>query len=183
MVGGAITATTYRLDSTSSNIRAGVVTATTLVVGTAVSTFGTQVGFGTASPRAKVDIEGSAKFKTYSENVHALTVSGANVDVDLSIAQSFTLTVTSAVNQFTLLNPPSGATAFTIKILQNPSTGLFVGIDTFKTSGGASIPVYWSGGGIVPEVTLTANRTDIYSYMSFDGCSSLFGVVGGQNFT
>jgi hypothetical protein len=180
-VGGAITATSYRFDSTSSNIRAGIVTATTLVVGTAVSTFGTQVGFGTASPRAKVDIEGSAKFKTYSENVQALTISGGNVDVDLSLAQTFTLTVTSAVTQFTLLNPPSGATAFTIKTLQN-STGYSVGIDTFKTSGGSSIPVYWAGGGVVPEVTKIANKTDIYSFMTFDGGSSLFGVIGGQNF-
>jgi len=181
MVGGAITATSYRFDSSSSNIRAGIITATTLVVGTAVSTSGTQVGFGTATPRAKVDIEGSAKFKTYSENVQALSISAGNVDVDLSIAQSFTLTVTSAVTQFTLLNPPSGSTAFTIKVLQN-STGYSVGIDTFKTSGGSSIPVYWPGGGIVPVVTTTANKTDIYSFMTFDGGSSLFGVVGGQNF-
>ena len=181
MVGGAITATSYRLDGTSSNIRAGIITATTLVVGTAVSTSGSQVGFGTASPRAKVDIEGSAKFKTYSENVQSLTISGGNVDIDLSIAQSFTLTVTAAVTQFTVLNPPSGATAFTIKVLQD-STGYSVGIDTFKTSGGAPIPVYWPGGGVVPVVTTTANRTDIYSFMTFDGCSSLFGVIGGQNF-
>jgi hypothetical protein len=180
-VGGAITATNYRLDGSSSNIRAGIVTATTLVVGTAVSTSGTQVGFGTASPRAKVDIEGSAKFKTYSENVQALTISGGNVDIDLSVAQSFTLTVTAAVTQFTLLNPPSGATAFTLKVLQN-ATGYSVGIDTFKTSGGSLIPVYWSGGGVVPIVTTTANKTDIYSFMTFDGGSSLYGVIGGQNF-
>jgi len=181
LVGGAITATTYRLDSTSSNIRAGIVTATTLVVGTAVSTSGSQVGFGTAVPRAKVDIEGSAKFKTYSENVQPLTVSGGNVDVDLSIAQSFTLTVTSAITQFTLLNPPSGSTAFTIKILQD-STGYSVGIDTFKTSAAVIIPIYWPGGGIVPIVTITPNKTDIYSFMTFDGGASLYGVVGGQNF-
>jgi hypothetical protein len=181
LVGGAITATTYRFDSTSSNIRAGIVTATTLVVGTAVSTSGSQVGFGTASPRAKVDIEGSAKFKTYSENVQPLTISGGNVDVDLSVAQSFTLTVTSAVTQFTLLNPPSGSTAFTIKILQN-STGYSVGIDTFKTSVSVTIPVYWPGGGVVPEVTTTPNKTDIYSFMTFDGGASLYGVIGGQNF-
>jgi hypothetical protein len=67
LVGGAITATTYRFDSTTSNIRAGIVTATTLVVGTAVSTSGSNVGFGTATPRAKLDFEGSVKFKTYSE--------------------------------------------------------------------------------------------------------------------
>ena len=181
LVGGALTATTYRLDSTSSNIRAGIVTATTLVVGTAVSTSGSNVGFGTATPRAKADFEGSVKFKTYSEYVEALDISSGNVDVDLSVAQTFTLTVDEAVTQFTLLNPPSGSTAFTIKITQD-STGYSVGIDTFKDSGGTAIPVYWPGGGVLPVVTTTASKTDIYSFKTFDGGSSLYGVVGGQNF-
>ena len=180
VVGGMLTSTSFRLDGSSSNIRVGIITATTLVIGTAVSTSGTQVGFGTATPRAKVDIEGSAKFKTYSENVQALTISSANVNIDLSVAQSFTLTVTSAVSQFTLLNPPSGSTAFTIKILQD-TTGYSVGIDTFKTSIGGAIPVYWPGG-VLPIVTITASKVDIYSFMTFDGGSSLYGVVGGQNF-
>jgi hypothetical protein len=180
VVGGMLTSTSFRLDGSSSNIRVGIITASTLVIGTAVSTSGTQVGFGTATPRAKVDIEGSAKFKTYSENVQALTISSANVNIDLSVAQSFTLTVTSAVSQFTLLNPPSGSTAFTIKILQD-TTGYSVGIDTFKTSVGGAIPVYWPGG-VLPIVTITASKEDIYSFMTFDGGSSLYGVVGGQNF-
>ena len=181
IVGGAITATSYRLDSSTSNIRAGIVTATTLRVGTAISTSGSQVGFGTATPRAKVDIEGSAKFKTYSENIETLDISSGDVDVDLSVAQTFELTVDETVTQFTLLNPPSGSTAFTIKVTQD-TTGYSVGINTFKDSGGSTIPVYWPGG-IVPEVTTTANKTDIYSFMSFDGGSSLYGVIGGQNFS
>jgi hypothetical protein len=180
-VGGAITATSYRLDSSSSNIRAGIVTATELVIGTAVSTSGSNVGFGTVTPRAKVDIEGSVKFKTYSEYVETLDISSGNVNIDLSVAQTFNLTVDEAVTQFTLLNPPSGSTAFTIKITQN-STGYSVGIDTFKDSGGAAIPVYWPGGGVLPNVTTTANSTDIYSFKTFDGGASLYGVVGGQNF-
>ena len=86
-----------------------------------------------------------------------------------------------AVNQFTILNPPSGSTAFTIKITQD-STGYSVGIDTFKAQSGASIPVYWPGGGVVPVVTTGANKTDIYSFKTFDSGSTLYGVVGGQNF-
>jgi hypothetical protein len=180
-VGGALTATTYRLDGATSNIRAGIVTATTLVVGTAVSTSGSNVGMGTATPRAKLDIEGSVKFKTYSEYVQALDISSGNVDIDLSVAQTFTLTVDEAVTSFTLLNPPSGATAFSILITQD-STGYSVGIDTFKDSGGTAIPVYWPGGGVLPVVTTVASKSDIYSFKTFDGGSSLYGVVGGQNF-
>ena len=180
-VSGIITTANHKLDSTSGEIRTGIITATNIVVGTALSTSSNQTGFGTASPRAKVDIEGSAKFKTYSEYVEVLDISGGNVNVDLSVAQSFTLTVDEAVTQFTLLNPPSGATAFSILITQD-STGYSVGIATFKDSGGTAIPVKFPAGGVLPIVTTTASKSDIYSFKTFDGGSTLFGVVGGQNF-
>jgi hypothetical protein len=180
-VSGIITTANHKLDSTSGEIRTGIITATNIVVGTALSTSSNQTGFGTATPRAKVDIEGSAKFKTYSEYVEVLDISGGNVNVDLSVAQSFTLTVDEAVTQFTLLNPPSGATAFSILITQD-STGYSVGIATFKDSGGTAIPVKFPAGGVLPIVTTTASKSDIYSFKTFDGGSTLFGVVGGQNF-
>ena len=180
-VGGAITATSYRFDSTSSNIRAGVVTATTVVVGTALSTNGTNVGLGTASPRAKLDVEGRIRFKSMHENTEELSISSGNVDVDLSLGQSFNLNVTSAVEQFTLLNPPNESTAFTIKITQD-STSYSVGINTFESNAGTAITVYWPGG-VLPTVTQVAGATDIYSFKTFDGTTSLFGIVGGQNFS
>ena len=102
------------------------------------------------------------------------------VTIDLAIAQSFKLTVDEAVTSFTLKNPPSGSTAFSVKILQD-STGYSVGIDTFNDNGGSAIPVYWPAA-VTPDVTTTASKTDIYSFMTFDSGSSLYGVVGGQNF-
>ena len=184
-VSGALTSTTYRLDSSGSNIRAGIVTTSTLVVGTSgtviTTTSNQRVGIGTVVPRAKLDIEGSVKLKSYSEYVENVTISGGNVNIDLAKAQSFNLNVTAAVSQFTVLNPPTDSTTFTIKITQG-SSAFSVGIDTFKTSGGSAIPVYWPGGGVVPIVTQTASRADIYSFKTFDGGSSLYGVVGGQNF-
>ena len=180
-ISGILTASSYKLDSISGEILAGIITASNINVGSAFTTFNNTTGFGTATPRAKVDIEGSVKFKTYSEYVEELDISGGNVNVDLSVAQSFTLTVDEAVTQFTLLNPPSGATAFSILITQN-STGYSVGIATFKNSGGTTIPVKFPAGGVLPIVTTTANKSDIYSFKTFDGGSTLFGVVGGQNF-
>jgi len=180
-VGGALSATTYNLNDSSSNIVTGIVTATTLIVGSAVTTSSGQVGLGTGSPRADIDLEGSTKLKTYSQFVQDLDISSGVVTIDLSIAQSFTLTVDEAVTNFKLTNPPSDATTFTVKITQD-STGYSVGIDTFKDGAGSAIPVYWPGGGTLPQVTQTASKTDIYSFMTFDGGSSLYGVVGGQNF-
>ena len=181
-VSGVITATSHKLDSTTGEIRTGIITATNIIVGTALSTSSNKTGFGTASPRAKVDIEGSAKFKTYSEFVQTLDISGGNVNIDLSDAQSFTLAVDADVTQFTLLNPPTGATAFSILITQDSTGGHSVGIATFKDSGGTAIPVKFPAGGVLPIVTTTASKTDIYSFKTFDGGSTLFGVVGGQNF-
>jgi hypothetical protein len=180
-VTGILTASNATL--TDANVSAGIVTATNLQVGTALTTASNNVGVGTAVPRAKLDIEGAARFKTYSEHVEVLDISAGNVvEIDLSLAQSFTLTVDDDVDSFTITNPPSGSTSFSIKILQDGTGDHAVGIDTFKTSGGTAIPVNWPGGGVVPIMTQTASRADIYSYKTFDGGSSFYGVVGGQNF-
>ena len=175
----------YQLYDTGGLIYAGVTTSTTLVVGssgTAIqTTSASYIGFGTATPRSKVDIDGRLRIKSMHENVQELDISSGNVNIDLDHGQTFNLLVDEAVSQFTVLNPPDESTAFTIKITQN-GTGYSVGIDTFKTSAGAALTVFWPGGGVLPVVTQTANKTDIYSFKSIDGCSSLFGIVGGQNF-
>ena len=143
------------------------------------------VGIGTTVPKSHLHVEGHTKFKTYSEAVASPSISANEVTLDLSAAQSFTITASDDINAFVLTNPPSGSTSFTVKILQDSTGGRSVGIDTFKNNSGTSIPVYWPGG-VVPIVTTTADKTDIYSFKTFDGdnltTSGLYGVVGGQNF-
>ena len=89
------------------------------------------------------------------------------------------------ISQFNITNPPEGATSFTIRISQDANGGDSVAIDTFKFNGN-TIPVYWPGG-VVPTVTTTANKTDIYSFKIFDGSNistvGMYGIVGGQNFS
>ena len=99
----------------------------------------------------------------------------------------FEIEVDNIIDVFELRNPPSDGGTFTLKITQN-STGEFaVDIDSFKNLNLTnSIPVYWPGG-VVPTMTSTASKTDIYSFKFFDGSSittaGLYGVVGGQNFS
>jgi len=185
VVSGMLTATGFDLQSATGRITAGIVTTTTLSVGTGgttITTSGVNVGIGTLTPRAKLDVEGLTRLKTYVEEVQTVSSSSNVVTLDLSQAQTFNLTLTQAVNHFTIANPPTGSSSFTIKIVQNAPGGYAVGIDTFKTSGGAVIPVYWPGGGVLPIVTTTAGRSDVYSFRTFDSGSNWYGVVVGQNF-
>jgi hypothetical protein len=182
-VNGILSSSSYRLTGGTGLINAGIVTASTLVAGNnAIRVSSNSVGIGTVTPRANLDIDGSVRFKSYSEAVVPVSVSSNNVTLDLSQGQTFTLTATSNANQFTLTNVPSGSTAFTILITQNSVGGNSVNIDSFRTSGGVTIPVYWPGGGVIPTVTTGANRSDIYSFKTFDGGATLYGFVGGQNF-
>jgi hypothetical protein len=186
-VHGQLVSTDFDLnDSSSGSITAGIVTTNILRVGAGFTAIATteddRVGVGTLIPRAKFDIEGSAKFKTYSENIETVTISNQQVTVDLTKAQNFSLTVTSNVDKFILQNCPSGLTAFTLKLTQNGTGNYDVDLDTFRTIGDVTIPVYWPGG-VLPIVTPTPGKTDVYSFITFDGGSSLYAVIGGQNFT
>jgi len=181
----------FDIRNTSGKITTGIVTTTNLHVGTAGTVITTQVGFGSVGigstlPTATLDIGGHTKFKTYSENVNYLSIVSNVVTVDLSQAQTFICTATADITQFTLTNAPAGASEFTLKIEQDGTGNRSVGIDTFKTSGGADIPVFWPAGGVLPIVTPTASRSDIYLFKIFDGVnvgtSGLYGVVVGQNF-
>ena len=181
-VSGMLTANAFDFNSTSGQINAGVGTFTKIVVGTAISTFGSNVGMGTETPRAKLDVEGSARFRSYSEGVEILDISSGVVTVDLSKANNFTLEVDAVVEKFEILNCPSDATSWMIKIDQNSTGGYSVGITTFVDSGANPINLYWPGGGVLPGVTTEASRTDIYSFKTFDGGTNWYGFVGGQNF-
>ena len=183
---GIITATSFNFTGGTGTINAGIVTTATLIVGTGgttITTVGPNVGIGTIVPRTKLDVEGTLRIKTSREAVETLSIAANVVTVDLSRAQNFLLTATANVNQFTITNPPGEASSFTIRIAQDGTGGRVIDIDDFRTSGGSLIPVFWPGGGVLPIVTPTANRSDIYTFKTFDGGASWYGVVAGQNFT
>ena len=198
-VGGALTALgSYEL----LNVSSGVIGASAVGVGTTnpeqsiqvglgntndvmVVTGIGSVGIGTTTPGVALDVQAHTRLKTYSENVGILTIYSNEVTVDLSQAQTFTCTADGNITGFRLYNIPSDATSFTIKITQDSTGSRSVGIDTFYDGSGSTFPVYWPGG-VVPIVTTTADKTDVYSFKIFDGSdistNGMFGVVGGQNY-
>ena len=185
IITGIITASSFNFAGGTGTINAGIVTTATLVVGsggTAITTVGPNVGIGTTVPRTKLDVEGTIRIKTSREAVETLSIASNVVTVDLSKAQNFLLSATDNVNSFTIINPSSEVSSFTIRITQDATGGRVIDIDDFRTSGGSLIPVFWPGGGVLPIITPTANRSDIYTFKTFDGGSNWYGIVVGQNF-
>ena len=183
---GKLTATNFDINSSSSNITVGVLTATNIKIGiggTILTTTANGVGINSISPTTELDVDGRARIQTVYSIAQTLTSSSGVVTVDLARGQIFNLTTTENITQFILVGiRANAAQSFTIKITQD-STPRDVGIATFKTEGGSDIPVLFPGGGLLPTVSVSAGATDIYSFMTFDGGQSLYGVVGGQNFS
>ena len=170
-----------------SQMTLGVTTASILHVGTAGEVFNAtastgNVGIGTSVPRSTLDVEGLMRIKTSYSHVHTVGSSSNVVTLNLSEANNFIVNITENIDSFTLTNIPSEMSSFTIKTLQNSTGGYAVGINTFKTDAGADIDLGWPGGGVLPHVTLGAGRSDVYSFTTFDGGTTLHGAVGGQNF-
>ena len=176
----------YDVQNSGGQITAGIVTTANLVVGTSL----TVTGISTFN--SLTDLSGGVKVHGTRENVDAgvINTSGGSgnhkVTLDLGSSTVFDLTLSDNVDFFELSNiPPEGGT-FTIKLTQDSVGGRTALIDEFKTTSPSVIQVYWPGG-VVPTMTSTASRTDIYSFKFFDGSNiataGLYGIVGGQNFS
>ena len=106
------------------------------------------------------------------------TNKGAQIPIDLSTGQVFRTKLTVAGIGLTLSNIPDNANANAVGF-----SLLFVGDGTARTFtwniGSAGIS--WAAG-TAPTYTSTANKVDIYSFLSNNGGSNWYGFVGGQNF-
>ena len=186
-VSGIATATDFDLQSSSGRITAGIVTSTDLVVGSAgtvITTSSANVGIGSTIPSAKLDVEGLSRLKTTSTNQVDVTSSSGVVTLDLASSQVFNLTTSENVTQFTVQNIPSDCSSFTVKVTQGASSSPFhtIDFDDVRDNGGTSLTVNWSGGGLLPVLTPAASGIDIYTYKTFDGGTTWYAFVVGQNF-
>ena len=194
-IGGTLSATYMNLtgDSTS-RMTVGVGTFSTLHVGSGgtvitASVDTSKVAIGTAVARDTLDVEGVLRIVGMRTKVGIVTSVSNILTLDLSSAQTFTCTVDEDISKVKLTNIPSEGSSFTIKFMQDSTGGFSVvspsgtaGIETFYDNSGDPIDLLWPAGGVIPVVTTGAGKSDIYSFRTFDGGSSFYGVVGGQNF-
>ena len=201
-VGGALTARgTYLIDNISSGlIRASQISVGTQTPGSAASfQVGSgsdllvvdadgQLGIGTVTPRADLDIVGHARIKTQSEDSRSVSSVSGEVTLDLREAQTFYVGQGAGnITDFIIANPPHGSSTFTL-VVTNTNPPKSIAIDSFKMqSNGAVVNVRWPGG-VVPIVTNAADAVDIYSFKILNGQTLetqrvIYGVIGGQNFS
>ena len=196
-VGGTLSGTylNWTGDSTS-RMTIGVGTFNTLKVGTGgtvitASVDTSKVGIGTTIARDTLDVEGILRIVGMRSKVGIVTSVSKVLTLDLTAAQTFTCTVNENIDKVKITNPPSEGSFFTIKFLQDSTGGFSIvspnapgttGIETFYNADDDAIELMWPGGGVIPVVTTGAGKSDIYSFRTFDGGSSFYGVVGGQNF-
>lgn len=113
----------------------------------------------------------SPKLQAYSEAINVVgSVSGA-VNVDLSLANVFTYTLTGTTT-FTFINPPASGTnkPFTL-IIRQDATG-----SRTATFNGAK----WTDS-IAPTLTTTPNKYDVLTFFTVDGGSSYFATYAMAN--
>ena len=194
-IAGTVTASEFNITGVSdSRITVGVLTASTLHVGTAGTVFNAvtstgKVGIGTSVARDTLDVEGTVRVVGIRNKVGIVTSISNVLTLDLSSAQVFTCTVNENITTVNVTNIPSEASSFTIKFLQDSTGGFSVvspsgttGIETFYDGSSGAIELLWPAGGVIPIVTTGAGKSDVYSFQTFDGGGSFYGVVGGQNF-
>ncbi len=128
--------------------------------------------------------------RSFSEINNSVTQSAGVLTLDISTGQNFEVTLSQAITQINLINPPSDASAmsFTIKFTQPSGAFYTVDIDDVRITPFADadrVSVKWPGQ-VVPVMSQFANAIDIYSFKSFDvsslNTSGLYGIIGGQNF-
>ena len=183
---GKLEVTNFDINSSSSNITVGVLTATSISIGlggTILTTTANGVGIGSTQPSAALDVTEPARIQSTYDFPQTVESSSNTITLKVDEASTFLHTTTENVNKFVLQGVKAGSSSsFTIKIVQNATTARTVAVDNFETTGGVNIPVNWPGG-VVPVMTNAVDAIDVYSYITFDGGTSLYGIVGGQNFS
>ena len=107
-----------------------------------------------------------------SEYINTLGNTGATPNIDLSLANFVTATLNENTT-FTFSNAPSQACSFTL-VLTNDGTGSRT--ITWPAS------VKWPNG-TAPTRTSTANRTDVYTFFTYDSGTTWWGQLSLYNFS
>jgi hypothetical protein len=111
--------------------------------------------------------------KTYTETKATPAIAAGTLTLDLSAATQFVVALNANVSTLAVSNcPASGVTSFTL---------VFTADGTPRTVDWADIAVKWAGG-TAPTLTSTNNKQDVFTFITYDACTSFHGFIAGLNF-
>ena len=106
-----------------------------------------------------------------SEISSSAAIDTATLTLNLTGSTTFNVSLNAAITTFNILNPPTGSGAFTLVFTAD-------GTPRSVTWGSA---VTWSGG-TAPTLTSTANKRDVFTFLTLNSGTNWYGFTGGQNF-
>ena len=118
-------------------------------------------------------ISGKISASVYQDKVTAVAASTATTVIDLSLSNSFVITI-SASTTISFTNPPAGTdiTSFTLITVNNATAG-------YAISWPASVT--WAGG-VTPARTTAANKSDVYTFFTRDAGAQFVGSLAVLNY-
>jgi hypothetical protein len=193
-VAGIITAGTFSGNVVGNISASGISTLSSVIVGSATTiTSGGVNAIGVVTATSH-DTKGSGSYKIggtdiitsgrviqyatlqgYAEKRYAFGNTGTAPTLDLSNGNFVTATLTGNASwAFNLGSVPTGDTvAFTLHLTNDATAGRTI---TWPAS------VVWPNG-VVPTRTTTANRTDVYTFYTFNGGSTWYGNLSLYNYS
>jgi len=183
-LGGDIAVNGGDITSTQTTFNLLNSTVTTLNIGGATSsTINLGATGGTSTVDLNANIVKDVELRNYYETEGTPTYVGGTttLTVDLSTANVFTYTTTGSIGTIAVTNIPSKAgTAVGFTLVITCGDALYSVDFDFINNLGTTIK--WAGG-TPPASTTTVGNTDIISYTTYDGGTTWYGFVGGQNFS
>ena len=143
---------------------------------------GTELAFTAAGTTGQVLTSNGASAPTWGalttitgliETKTAPAISSGTLTLNCSLGNVFAVSLNAAITTLTISNIPTTGNAF----------GLTLAFTCDGTARAVTWPaaVKWSGG-TAPTLTSTNNKVDIFVLTTWDGGTTFFAMVGGQNF-
>ena len=115
----------------------------------------------------------TATITSLVETKTAPTISSGTLTLNCSLGNVFAVSLNAAITTLTISNIPTTGNAF----------GITLAFTCDGTARAVTWPaaVKWSGG-TAPTISSTNNKVDIFVLTTWDGGTTFFAMVGGQNF-
>ena len=158
--------TAASLTITSADINGGTVDGTNI----GATTAGTGA-FTTLSATGNTTITAELTADSYNESKGTVTSSAGSLTIDCHNGNVFSLALSENVTSTTFSNPPATGTAF--------GFSLFVTQDATARTIAWPAAVAWPSG-TAPTLSTTSGDVDIFTFTTFNGGTTWYGIVSGQ---